>query len=91
MADKTEKKEPKRIRPNQIKFFVSDLELEKINKKIEKFDSGCDKLDDLRLFIRFVDYRVSHLDDNFRVTKTNVKYWADYLKNATFEQLQAWK
>ncbi len=65
--------------------------IKKINKKIEKFDSGCDKLDDLRLFIRFVDYRVSHLDDNFRVTKTNVKYWADYLKNATFEQLQAWK
>jgi hypothetical protein len=36
MEDKTEKKEPKRTRPNQIKFFVSDLELEKINKKIEK-------------------------------------------------------
>lgn len=32
MEDKPEKKEPKRTRPNQIKFFVSDLELEKINK-----------------------------------------------------------
>lgn len=46
MEDKPEKKEPKRTRPNQIKFFVSDLELEKINKKIAK--SKLTKSDFLR-------------------------------------------
>jgi hypothetical protein len=49
MEDKTEKKEPKRTRPNQIKFFVSDLELEKINKKIEK--SKLTKSDFLRKMV----------------------------------------
>ena len=46
MEDKIEKKEPKRTRPNQIKFFVSDSELEKINKKINK--SKMNKSDYLR-------------------------------------------
>ncbi len=46
MEDKNEKKEPKRTRANQIKFFVSDLELEKIDKKIQK--SKMTKSDYLR-------------------------------------------
>ena len=46
MEDKIEKKEPKRTRPNQIKFFVSDSELEKIDKKIKK--SKMTKSDYLR-------------------------------------------
>ena len=46
MEDKNEKKEPKRTRPNQIKFFVSDSELEKIDKKIKK--SKMTKSDYLR-------------------------------------------
>ena len=46
MEDKIEKKEPKRTRPNQIKFFVSDSELEKIDKKIQK--SKMTKSDYLR-------------------------------------------
>ena len=46
MEDEIEKKEPKRTRPNQLKFFVSDSELEKINKKINK--SKMNKSDYLR-------------------------------------------
>lgn len=49
MEDESEKKEPKRTRPNQIKFFVSDSELEKINKKIEK--SKLTKSDFLRKMV----------------------------------------